>query len=62
MVLERKHYVTKRPKRVTVRYVKVESYIAEYACPACCVIFKGCGPSKNTTRFICTCGQELIVI
>ena len=53
--------VTKRPKRVTVKYEEVIAIISKYTCPSCYVSFVGGGPDKNVTRFVCTCGQELIV-
>lgn len=56
--------ITKKPKPVVVTYNAVKSYVAyipEYLCPSCKTIFRGCGPHTNTTRFICSCGQELSV-
>ena len=52
--------LTKRPKRVKVNWVKTEHSYSEYVCPSCHTTFKGF-VSKNTTRFKCDCGQELIV-
>ena len=54
---------TKRAKRVTVNWKEVESvsYISVYLCPSCGTTFEGGGPSMRTTRFRCSCGQELIV-
>jgi hypothetical protein len=53
--------ITKRPKRVSIECEKVDAYIASYRCPSCMVIFKGGGPNRNVKRFICNCGQELII-
>lgn len=55
--------MTKKPKRVTIirHEIKITSYRNEYTCPACKVNFYNGGPSKDVTRFICPCGQELIV-
>ena len=53
--------VTKRPKRVSVRHREITRTIAEYTCPTCNVQFVGNGPMKNVIRFVCDCGQELIV-
>jgi len=58
MVSEMK--LTKRPKRVRIKWIKYESASSEYICPSCYTTFKGF-VSKNTTRFRCDCGQELIV-
>ncbi len=52
--------LTKRPKTVLVKHTKVESYQSEYTCPSCYGIFVGY-VNRNTTRFLCKCGQELIV-
>jgi hypothetical protein len=53
--------ITKRPKRVRVKYRPVQNTISEYTCPSCKVCYVGGGPAKNVTRFVCDCGQELIV-
>lgn len=52
--------VTKRPKKVKVHQREVKSIRSEYCCPTCQSIFIG-GVFENVTRFICDCGQELIV-
>ena len=52
---------TKRPKRVSVQYEEIKSYTAKYDCPTCKTSFVGFGPNRNVVRFICKCGQELIV-
>jgi len=44
---------------ITDRYQAME-HGWEYICPSCYTTFKGF-VSKNTTRFKCDCGQELIV-
>ena len=56
--------ITKKAKSVKVRYIEVKeiSYIPEYQCPTCRTVYKGFGPARNVTRFICECGQELIVV
>lgn len=59
----KKTKVTKRAKSIDVicrQHVVIES-ISSYTCPSCHIEFVGCGPDKSTTRFICECGQELIV-
>jgi hypothetical protein len=53
--------ITKKPKRVNIKWQEVINHISSYQCPSCLVIYSGGGPSQNTTRFICRCGQELIV-
>jgi len=52
---------TKRPKRVKITYEKFKSELAVFICPSCKTEFRGFGPRKNVTRFVCECGQELIV-
>lgn len=53
---------TKRPKSVIVRYEKetIINMISEYDCPVCQYEFVGT-VGLYVTRFICDCGQELIV-
>jgi hypothetical protein len=51
---------TKRAQVAVVRFKEVTEYISEYWCPACCTIYSGF-LSRNVLRFICKCGQELIV-
>ena len=51
---------TKRPKRARVKWIKVVGERSSYSCPTCRVHYEG-GVSRNTTRFVCDCGQELIV-
>jgi len=52
---------TKKAKKVKVTYTKTASYYSGYTCPTCKVTFTGGGPEKNVLRFLCECGQELIV-
>ena len=55
--------VTQRAKSVDVmveEFMEIRR-ISSYVCPSCRVGYKGIGPSKNVTRFVCECGQELIV-
>jgi predicted SprT family Zn-dependent metalloprotease len=55
--------VTKSPKKVKLSW-KEEKYIrytSEYQCPSCRTIFQGFVSDKNTIRFRCKCGQELII-
>ena len=54
---------TKRPKRAKVKRTihTVKEIYSEYVCPACKITFNGFGPALNVTRFVCKCGQELIV-
>ena len=51
----------KRPKTVKVFFRESVGYYAEYTCPACKTTFMGAGVTSATTRFLCDCGQELIV-
>ena len=37
------------------------NYTSEYKCPKCKAIFRGFVRDRNTTRFLCECGQELII-
>jgi hypothetical protein len=53
--------ITKKPKKVKIEYRKMESYYSCYVCPTCHIGYEGNGPNKNVKRFICDCGQELIV-
>jgi len=53
--------VTKRSKKVLVEFKESVSYYSEYTCPSCNVTFIGAQVGKNTLRFRCQCGQELIV-
>lgn len=53
---------TKKPKKAIVRFeaIKQTIHVSEYQCPSCKVFYRG-GLQRSTTRFICDCGQELIV-
>lgn len=53
--------ITKRPKQVMVEHEEVVGYISQYYCPACHITYRGGGPERNVVRFMCKCGQELIV-
>jgi hypothetical protein len=53
--------ITKRAKKVDITYKTVTAERSEYVCPSCRTTFIGSGIGKNITRFICDCGQELIV-
>jgi hypothetical protein len=55
--------VTKRPKKTKVKYKEfTTTYLrVYYQCPTCHTCFESDFPSKRVTRFICSCGQELIV-
>jgi len=55
-----KHKPTKRPKHVKIKWIKYNCVQSEYECPCCKTIFIG-SVMSNTTRFICSCGQELII-
>ena len=48
------------PKRTKVQYITVQNYYARYTCPGCKVEFQE-AMDKRITRFLCTCGQEIIV-
>ena len=52
-----------KPKKVKVIYkeIKCTSYRAEYQCPKCKIFFQDDTLYKNVTRFLCSCGQEIIV-
>ena len=52
--------ISKLPKRVDVYEKQVITYETIYTCPDCHTKFVGF-VSGNTTRFMCQCGQELIV-
>jgi hypothetical protein len=53
--------VTKKSKKVKVKFTVIESYISSYECSTCKVIFQGGGPSSNVLKFKCNCGQILEV-
>ncbi len=52
---------TKRAKRVKVKWFETKQYFSSYDCPSRCATYKGYVSGRNTTRFICKCGQELII-
>ena len=52
--------ISKRPKNVNVYRRETVVYENFYTCPVCHVQYTGF-VSGNTTRFMCQCGQELIV-
>jgi len=53
--------ITKRAKSVDVFIHEVKQTYPEYTCPSCHTTFKGGSPGNSVIRFICVCGQELIV-
>jgi hypothetical protein len=53
--------ITVKPKKVDVLHKETKSYYSEYTCPSCKILYQGNCIGKNITRFICDCGQELIV-
>lgn len=55
--------ITKKAKSIAVTDIEYTCTYSrpEYTCPSCHTTFKGGDPNKHTTRFICECGQELIV-
>jgi len=60
----RKRKPTKRAKSIEMfdRVVQVKETVASYTCPNCLVKYVGArGTGMNVTRFICECGQELII-
>jgi DNA-directed RNA polymerase subunit RPC12/RpoP len=52
--------VTKKGKKIKVRYKKYEYERSEYICPTCKTKFIG-DLDRSIIRFRCNCGQELIV-
>lgn len=50
----------KRPKRVKVIFTEVKATTSKYTCPFCRVTFMG-GVKPNVIKFICDCGNQLIV-
>jgi hypothetical protein len=57
---EKMNNITKKPKAVDVYVRPVTNYEYTYSCPACKIAYVGY-LQGNVTRFICSCGQELIV-
>jgi Zn ribbon nucleic-acid-binding protein len=53
--------ITKKPKKVKIFYRTIESSIAGYICPSCHTQFETNLINEKVTRFICKCGQELII-
>jgi hypothetical protein len=53
--------VTKKGKTVVVYSQEIMSHIYRYTCPSCHSLFMGVSISKDTIRFRCSCGQELII-
>lgn len=53
--------VTKKPKSVNVIWKEMKSYYSVYKCPSCRTNFEGFIIGRNTLRFRCKCGQELII-
>lgn len=52
---------TKKAKVVNIRLLKKTHYVALYTCPACKATIEDHSLRDNVTRFVCQCGQELIV-
>ncbi len=52
--------ITKKPKRVQIFKQQVIEYEFIYTCPSCHSIYGGF-VNDNTRRFVCVCGQELII-
>ena len=55
--------ITKKAKRVNVTWEEY-TYISHksiYQCPSCYTNFHNTLQQRNITRFICDCGQELMV-
>lgn len=53
--------VTKKPKRVNLIEKKITCSQYSYICPVCKTTHIGNIITKRVTRFLCDCGQELIV-
>ena len=55
--------ITKKAKRVKLIWEEYTytSYKSIYECPGCGIIFHNTLNQRNITRFICDCGQELMV-
>ena len=55
--------VTKRAKTVKVKFEeeKITRIVPKYTCPTCRTHFINHTLNPNVTRFICDCGQELII-
>jgi len=51
----------KRPRKVKIDWIEYVHYQSKYDCPFCHTIFVGFVGNKSVTRFICQCGNELIV-
>ena len=51
----------KRPRKVKVKFQAIERYYAVYTCPFCRVDFMGGNVHHTTVRFLCDCGETLIV-
>jgi len=52
--------ITKKAKKIIAYKVPVITYKTIYKCPACHTSYEGF-INLNTSRFICECGQELVV-
>lgn len=54
--------LTKKAKRVKVVWTEIKwvERLSSYQCPCCHTIYQNT-ISPHVTRFICDCGQELIV-
>lgn len=61
--MEKKIKITKKAKKIVVKETTqpITKVISEYTCPSCKICFVGGQPYLDTTRFLCDCGQELIV-
>lgn len=54
-------HATKKTKKVIVTWSEVITYTSNYVCPSCHTAYVGV-VRRNTIRFLCDCGQELIVV
>lgn len=53
--------MSKKAKKVKVEWVEIKSYYPKYTCPHCRIEFQGGAITSATVRFLCSCGQELII-
>ena len=54
---------TKKAKKAKIEWVETPRIVtmAKYQCPGCRTYFESYTLHENVTRFLCRCGQEIIV-